>query len=120
MKYVDVTRFEAFFESSLGKRYINSDNVFKEKAFVLKKKLEQTGDDDILIQGIIDCYFEEEDGIVLLDYKTDYLYGDEELLVERYKKQLELYKEAIEVITSKPVIASYIYSFYKNKSINVT
>ncbi len=120
LKYVDVTRFEAFFESSLGKRYINSDNVFKEKAFVLKKKLEQTGDDDILIQGIIDCYFEEGDGIVLLDYKTDYLYGDEELLVERYKKQLELYKEAIEVITSKPVIASYIYSFYKNKSINVT
>jgi len=116
-KYLNPERFYKFFSSDLGVRYKNAAIVEKEKAFVLKKKLEITGDDDILIQGIIDCYFEEEDGIVLIDYKTDYLYGDENVLVERYKAQLELYKEAIERITQKVVKETFIYSFHKDKGI---
>ncbi|WP_240841533.1 helicase-exonuclease AddAB subunit AddA [Acidaminobacter sp. JC074] len=119
IKYIRTERFVEFFNSDLGKRYIASNQVFKEKPFVLKKKLEITGDDDILIQGIIDCYFEDQGEIVLLDYKTDYLYGDGDILVERYKTQLDLYKEAIEAITGKRVKETYIYSFFKNKAIPV-
>jgi len=119
LEYINVDRLTHFFTSDLGKRYRQSNSVFKEKAFVLKKRLEMTGEDDIFIQGIIDCYFEEEGEIVLLDYKTDYLYGDGEILVDRYKTQLELYKEAIESITGKKVKETYIYSFFKNQSIPV-
>jgi len=119
MKYIDISRFEIFFDSELGKRYQASDKVFKEKAFVLKKKIEEAGQDDILIQGIVDCYFEEGDDIVLIDYKTDYLYGDETKLVDKYRVQLDLYKEAIEKITGKKVKQTYIYSFFKGKSIEI-
>ena len=73
-----------------------------------------------MIQGIIDCYFEEGDGIVLIDYKTDFLLNDEEeILIKRYESQLNLYKEAIERITDKSVKEVYIYSFFKNKAIKL-
>lgn len=119
LKYVKEEKFKKFFESDLGKRYIQSTKVEKEKPFVLKKKLEMTGDDEVLVQGIIDCYFEEVDGYVLIDYKTDYIYGDGQILAERYEAQLNLYKEAIERMTGKLVKETYIYSFYQDKSIKV-
>ena len=52
-----------------------------------------------MIQGIIDAYLEEEDGLVLIDYKTDYiLQGQEEILIKRYKAQLDYYGRALEQI----------------------
>lgn len=117
--YINVDKLTAFFNSNIGQRYKLAKEAYQEKAFVLKKKLDITGEDDILIQGIIDCYFEEEDGMVLIDYKTDYLYGDGEILVERYRAQLALYKEAIERITDKKVKETYIYSFYQGREINI-
>ena len=71
----------------LGRNIANE--VFLEKPFVLKKKLANisegsSSDDEVMIQGIIDCYFEEGDGIVLIDYKTDFLLNDEEeILIKR-------------------------------------
>lgn len=119
MKYIKYQQFYNFFDSDLGQRYVKASEVHKEKAFVLKKKLVQAGEDDILIQGIIDCYFVEEGHIVLIDYKTDYIYGDEEKLALKYKTQLDLYKEAIEAITGKCVKETYIYSFFKDKALKI-
>ena len=51
-------------------------------------------EEEVLVQGIIDVFWEEEDGIVLLDYKTDRVDNAEEL-IRRYKKQLELYADAL-------------------------
>ena len=66
----------------------------------------------ILLQGIIDCYFEEDDGIVLLDYKTDYVkQGMEHKIKENYRSQIEFYTRAIETITGKKVKEKYIYLF---------
>ena len=78
-----------------------------------------TGNDNILIQGIIDLYFEEDDGIVLVDYKTDKVnaYNGEEILKERYYKQLDLYKDALERMTGKKVKEKIIYSFSLGKEI---
>jgi ATP-dependent helicase/nuclease subunit A len=61
--------------------------------------------EQILLQGVIDCFFEEEDGIVLVDYKTDRVSEEKELLAraEHYRDQLEAYAEAITRITGKPV-----------------
>ena len=68
-------------------------------------------EEDVLIQGIIDVFWEEADGIVLLDYKTDHVDNAQEL-VRRYKKQLELYADALSRFSDeKPVKEILIYSF---------
>jgi ATP-dependent helicase/nuclease subunit A len=81
----------------------------------------QVGKDNILIQGIIDLYFEEDDEIVLVDYKTDRVnkYDGEEVLIKRYEKQLELYKTALERTTGKKVKETLIYSFTLGKVISL-
>lgn len=68
-------------------------------------------EEDVLIQGIIDVFWEEADGIVLLDYKTDHVDNAQEL-GRRYKKQLELYADALSRFSDeKPVKEILIYSF---------
>ena len=78
-------------------------------------------DEDILVQGIIDLYYiDKNDNIVLVDYKTDYVEkGKEELLVEKYKEQLNLYKEALEKSLNTKVKNMGIYSLYLNQFIQI-
>ena len=95
----------------------------KEQPFVIAKPAGEISKDyesekDVLIQGIIDAYFEESDGIVLIDYKTDRVKTAEELIA-RYKKQLELYGEALEQTTGKRVKERIMYSFCLGKEISV-
>ena len=72
---------------------------------------ESRPEEEVLIQGIIDVFWEEADGIVLLDYKTDHVDNAQEL-VHRYKKQLELYADALSRFSGeKPVKEILIYSF---------
>ena len=89
--------------------------LYKEQPFVIAKAAknvypEYDSTQEILIQGIIDAYFEEEDGLVLLDYKTDYVKTKEEL-IRRYEKQLEIYADALEQMTGKKVKERVMYSF---------
>ena len=89
--------------------------LYREQPFVLGVKAEEIypdGEDGetILVQGIIDAYFEEEDGLVVLDYKTDRVRAGEELR-EKYHAQLEYYAEALEKLLLKPVKEKIIYSF---------
>jgi len=75
-------------------------------------------DEQVLIQGIIDVFFVEDDKIILLDYKTDVIdHGGQ--LEERYRTQLLYYKEALERITGKTVAETLLYSFYLEKEIAV-
>jgi len=67
-------------------------------------------DETVLIQGIIDVYLEEEDGIVLADYKTDLVKDPKELIL-RYRVQLDYYEEALVRLTGKCVKEKLIYSF---------
>ena len=72
------------------------------------------------MQGIIDVWFEEEDGLVLADYKTDYTIDPSgEELVQKYKTQLEYYRKALSQVTGKPVKEAWIYSFWLGKAISV-
>ncbi|AFS78914.1 ATP-dependent helicase/deoxyribonuclease, subunit A [Gottschalkia acidurici 9a] len=106
-KVVDVEKILKFFDSSIGKRMLNSEKSFREVPFVYRKDackvIEELNNcsEDVYIQGIVDCYFEEDGDIVLLDYKTDYVGENPEKLISKYKSQLKLYKEAIENITKK-------------------
>ena len=105
--------------------------VYREKPFyinvpikeLLKNNIneteEQVKEDNILVQGIIDLfYINKNDELILLDYKTDYVEkGNEDKLVEKYKKQLEMYKEALEEALERKVDKVYIYSVYLGKCI---
>lgn len=125
-KVVDIEKISNFLNSEIGKRIINSNKYFKETPFVLRKRAEnvinglKNCSEDLLIQGIIDCYFEEEDDLILVDYKTDYIpNGDINSIIEKYKSQLDIYKEGLEKITNKKVKESYIYLFNIDKGVKI-
>ena len=82
----------------------------------LKKAYENT---DGMIQGVIDCLFEEDDGIVLVDYKTDSS-KDEAALRAEYAPQLILYKAALEAVYGKKVKEAVIYSFRLGREIRIS
>ena len=75
--------------------------------------------DLLLVQGVIDMYIEDEDGIILVDYKTDYVKktGGEKVLTDRYGQQLSYYAKALEKATGKPVKERIIYSFALGREI---
>ena len=81
--------------------------------------INKENDENILVQGIIDLYYIDKDGkLVLVDYKTDYVEaGKEKELVEKYKEQLYLYKDALEKALNRKVDRMWIYSLYLNESI---
>ena len=72
----------------------------------------------VLIQGIIDAYFEEDGEIIVLDYKTDSVQTEAELK-DRYREQLRLYTKALEQIIRKKVKEQIIYSFTLRKEIHL-
>lgn len=105
----------AFFDSSLGKRMEASDKVVREKPFtdivsasLITKKAEDSKE-KILVQGIIDCYFFENDKVILIDYKTDKV-NEKTLILEKYRLQLESYASFLERKYSKKC-EKYIYLF---------
>lgn len=127
---IEVKKVVDYFQTNFGKEIVsNHENLEKEVLFSLMMSASDVFtdmediNDSILIHGIIDGYFEREDGFVLFDYKTDqvaYL-GEkaEKELLQRYKGQLLLYKEALESITKRPVVEANIISLDLGKTIAV-
>ena len=116
----------AFFRSDLYRRIVGAKEIWREKKFMvalfelgMKDVLsERFGSFDGMIKGIIDLMFEEENGIVIVDYKSD-RQASEECLRERYAVQLKLYCSAVELITGKSVTEAYLYSFELRKAIKM-
>ena len=109
-----------FVESSLGQRMKTASEkklLFREQPFVIARKASELDpqwqcEEDVLVQGIIDGYFIEDEEIVLVDYKTDFVRrGEEQKLIDRYHVQLEDYAQALERMTGRKVRERYIYSF---------
>src|SRR5690606_3832141 len=101
---VKVKEIENFFSGELSLRLANAKSIKREVPFTYAKQ-DSEGDYQI-IQGIVDCLFEEEDGWVLLDYKTDRVYGIPDLqkeMASRYEVQLSVYQEAVEAILQIPI-----------------
>lgn len=117
--------FLIFAKSSLAPRMQKAkeqNELYREQPFVIGLPgTEADGSDSeelVLIQGIIDAFFYEDDKIVVLDYKTDRIYCAEEL-VEKYHAQLEYYEKALEMMTGKQVKERLIYSFTLGKVISL-
>ncbi|MBP5299180.1 MAG: helicase-exonuclease AddAB subunit AddA, partial [Lachnospiraceae bacterium] len=108
-----------FFNSELAVRMGKAQKkglLYREQPFVYgiaanEIRPEFPEDEKILIQGIIDAFFVEDDRIILMDYKTDVINSEAELK-ERYKIQLDYYKAALERGRVTPVAQTYIYSFH--------
>ena len=114
-----------FTKSNIWKEMKTAKKVYKERPFFInipaKEIYEEELEEEILVQGIIDLYYiNNEDQIVLVDYKTDYVEkGKEKELIEKYISQLELYKKALEESLRKKVDKVYIYSVYLGKEIEI-
>ncbi len=107
---VDPGWIRRFFESDLGERMLRAPKVYREQEFLLWQPWD--GDTGSIVQGIIDCFFEDGEGLVLIDYKTDYIPPEEGALEEKaehYRRQIEVYRRAIEEARGTPVTESYLY-----------
>lgn len=114
-----------FFQSTIAKRILSSPRVMREYRFAVEiPALEIAASPDaalegqmVLLQGAVDCVFEEGDGLVIVDYKTDRCEDPGELW-QTYHKQLELYAMAMQQCTGKPVRECLLYSFHWNREIH--
>ena len=79
---------------------------------------ENSADETIVVQGYVDCAFEENGGLVIVDYKTDRR-TDEEMLKSRYKEQLKMYEFALHECTGKKIHGTVIYSFDLGRTIEL-
>ena len=114
-KYISVNKIYNFLESQIGQELKDATEVYKEYEFVLNdEKISPS-----LIQGVIDLFYVTASGkVVLVDFKTDRLTQEQDF-IDRYKIQLDIYKEAINTLTNKKVDNTYIYSFNMNKMIEL-
>ncbi|MBQ6582433.1 MAG: PD-(D/E)XK nuclease family protein, partial [Mogibacterium sp.] len=121
-KKIRLSCIEAFFASPVGIRACQAarcGKLRKERPFTLRT--ESCGH-TVLVQGIIDCWFEEDGGLVLVDYKSNYVSGDaegEESIVRKYREQMRLYREALEKGTGMQVRETYLYLFTLGKTVPV-
>lgn len=128
---ININWIVKFVQSDIFKEiYISNKfgKLYKEKAIDYNLKLKNlykdeniSEDEKIMVVGIIDLFFENENGeIILLDYKTDYVTKENlEEVKNRYKIQLDLYKSAIEEISGKKVAKKGLYLFGINEYVEV-
>lgn len=120
---VDIDKVYGFTKANIWKEMKNAKKVERERPFYInvpaKEVYEEDIDENILVQGIIDLYYiTDNDEIVLVDYKTDRVKTEAEL-IEKYREQLKLYKEALERALEKKMDRVYIYSVWLDKEIEV-
>ena len=105
-----------FFDSELGKKLRSGGNVIREFKFSI---LDDAGhyaqgltDEQVLLQGVVDCALIEEDGIIIVDFKTDHV-ADETMatVVERYRPQVDAYANALSRIYQTGIKEKYLYLF---------
>ncbi|MDD4413014.1 MAG: helicase-exonuclease AddAB subunit AddA [Oscillospiraceae bacterium] len=125
---IPINRVKLFFESDLYSRMVNADRLLREVHFtieipaqeLLQGDASQGGENEMLvIQGIADCVIEERCGLTVVDYKTDYV-KTPDVLIQRYKDQLQIYARALEKTLRLPVRECLLYSFSLNTVIDAT
>ncbi len=114
----------SYYQSELFARISRSKWVKREFPFLMDMGREELGElfqdmgsHRITVQGTADLIFEEDHGIILVDYKTDHL--PEEEIAEKYRQQLLLYKMILDRLLDKPVREMLIYSMYNKKTLKI-
>ena len=122
---IDIEKIYQIINTQFIKNLKNAKEIKKETPFytyINTKEIYNTqNSENILVQGIIDLYYiNQQNEVILVDYKTDYVEGSGEELIDKYKVQLEIYKKALEESLKEKVKHVYIYSIYLNKEIEIT
>lgn len=117
---VECGKIAAFFQSSLGHRAGKAERLYKETEFNLLWDMDGT---QVMVQGIIDCYFEEAGKLILIDYKNSYVDPENReqaiaRLKDAYQGQIDIYRQALETIREKPVSEAYLYLFSEDDHIS--
>jgi len=123
---IDKTKLKKFFQNNLFDRMMKSKNLMREHRFLTSLPAREIDpelpeifeNETLLVQGSVDCIFEEDDGFVMVDYKTDRV-EDENILKGRYATQLDIYKRAFENNTGLKVKETLLYSFNMDKTITL-
>ncbi|MBR6594344.1 MAG: UvrD-helicase domain-containing protein [Clostridia bacterium] len=123
-RLMDTEALGRFFRSDIYARIKASPRVYRERRFSTALPgylFKDAGEEQVMLQGVIDCFFENPDGsFTLIDYKTDRVgEGGAEALRDSYGVQLYLYRLYVEKITGRPVTGAYIYSFALSDTVDV-
>ena len=121
-------KLQKFLDSPLGQLFAKAykeNTLYREQHFMQEVEYEKLFPEDggdnvekVILQGIIDAFIMEEEGIILVDYKTDRVKDGEELR-NRYQKQIDLYSEALEQILGKKVRRRVLYSFSLGEEVDL-
>ena len=123
---VDINALKVLFASDIFKRILKSKLVKREMKFLTEIPTTQVdssldekfAEENVIVQGAVDICFAEDDGIVILDFKTDRTHNPEHF-VSAYKEQLDIYAIACEKIFRKPIKQKIIYSFFLGLEIEI-
>ena len=121
---VDMETVKLFFESDIAKLIKNADRIRKETQFAAlftprELGLSQDESDAVVMNGVIDLMIENEDGIVIVDYKTDRMWADPRTMAKVHKEQVDIYAKAAEKTFGKPVTAKYIFLFDAKTAVEI-
>ncbi len=112
---VDAEKILALFSSELGNRILHADSLRREFKFSILADAAAYDPaavgEQVMLQGVVDCFWQEPDGIVILDFKTDYIHGDLQQKAARYAPQLRAYAQALSRIYQCPVKKTVLYFF---------
>ncbi len=123
---IQLASIQQFLNSELAIRMAAANWLYKEVPFSCMLPVARVYpaqefanlNEQIMIQGIIDCLFEDGQGIVLVDYKTDRIWNRQwQQAAERHRFQIELYAEAIEKVLKKPILQRFVFFFDGAKAI---
>ncbi len=137
-KIINKDVINTFLKTDIFGEMINSPSLQREYRFNIKLPAaefapeesikEKLKDEFVFVQGVIDCYFRDNDGnITLLDYKTDYVpenikgntKKENDFFIERYKTQLTYYRKALNILTGTEVKRTVIFSFALGRCIEI-
>lgn len=122
---LDTERIERFFTTDAGRRAADAAGrgvLLKEKAFTLSTEKDGR---KILVQGVIDCCFEEKGRMVLIDYKSSFIRphrdpaAEHERIRNEYRVQIDLYREAVYKGTGLEVSEAYLYLFMTDEALSM-
>ncbi|MFD2042728.1 helicase-exonuclease AddAB subunit AddA [Ornithinibacillus salinisoli] len=128
---IDVSAIEKFFKTNIASYMLEQSTIYREVPFSITLPANEVyanwqseTNEQIMLQGVLDCVIPKDDGWIILDYKTDAISGEitESLvdkLVKRYETQLSLYRYALERIWKQPVKETYLYFFSKQLLVKV-
>ncbi|MBQ6755742.1 MAG: helicase-exonuclease AddAB subunit AddA [Oscillospiraceae bacterium] len=120
---VDPNVILGFFNSDIGKELVGADKIWRELKFstlVPSDRVFGKGDDDILLQGVVDCMFEKGGALIVIDFKTDSVTDESaKKRAGEYRGQLDAYSYAMEKIMHRKVERRVLFFLRKGISVSL-